>query len=59
MVYFEVKRSVSGRYFWHICGENNKVLAASEEYESKQMCMKTVDLVRNEVKPDTEVKQEE
>ncbi len=45
-MYFTIRRSSSGQYWWRAVGNNNKVLAASELMHTKQHCYDAIATVQ-------------
>lgn len=38
----EAFKTVDGGFYWRLKGKNSRILATSEIYKSKDMCLKTV-----------------
>lgn len=46
-MYFAIRRSKDGQYWWRAVGDNNEIMAASELMTTKQSCEHAIDVIRN------------
>jgi uncharacterized protein YegP (UPF0339 family) len=49
-MYFVIRRTSAGQYWWRAVGDNNKILAASETMTSKAACEHGIDVVKAEAR---------
>ncbi len=47
-IYYTIRRSKDGKYWWRAIGDNNKIMAASELMESKQSCLSAIVTMKSE-----------
>lgn len=40
------KSESSGLWYWHLRGKNGRIVAASEGYNSKSACVRTIEVIR-------------
>ncbi|MCO5328247.1 MAG: DUF1508 domain-containing protein [Solirubrobacterales bacterium] len=45
-MYFAIRRSKDGQYWWRAVGDNNEIMAASELMTTKQSCQHAIDVIR-------------
>lgn len=44
----QILKSTNGQFYWRIVARNNRILATSETYKSKQSAIKSAFLLREE-----------
>jgi uncharacterized protein YegP (UPF0339 family) len=47
-MYFAIRRSDDGQYWWRAVGDNNEIMAASELMTSKQSCEHAIAVIQAE-----------
>ncbi|MGB6424325.1 MAG: DUF1508 domain-containing protein [Solirubrobacterales bacterium] len=47
-MYFAIRRSENGQYWWRAVGDNNEIMAASELMTSKQSCEHSIAVIQAE-----------
>jgi uncharacterized protein YegP (UPF0339 family) len=47
-MYFAIRRSKDGQYWWRAVGDNNEIMAASELMTTKQSCRHAIDVIRTQ-----------
>lgn len=57
-MYFVVKRSKNDQFHFVLKANNHEIVCNSELYTSKAACLKTIDSIKNNLTPDTPVKDE-
>jgi uncharacterized protein YegP (UPF0339 family) len=45
-VYFAIRRSKDGQYWWRAVGDNNEIMAASEPMTTRQSCEHAIQVVK-------------
>jgi uncharacterized protein YegP (UPF0339 family) len=45
-MYFAIRRSDDGQYWWRAVGDNNEIMAASELMTSKQSCEHSIRVIQ-------------
>lgn len=54
-MYFVIRKSTDGQYYFVIKSDNNEVVATSETYYLKASAQKTIDSIRNGIKSNSMV----
>lgn len=47
-MYFAIRQSKDGQYWWRAVGDNNEIMAASELMTTKQSCQHAIDVIRTQ-----------
>lgn len=47
-MYFAIRRSKDGQYWWRAVGDNNEIMAASELMATKQSCKHAIGVIKAE-----------
>lgn len=50
-MWFVIRKSTDGQYYFVLLAENNEVVATSETYTTKWSCQKTIDSIKDGVNP--------
>ncbi|MBP1950287.1 YegP family protein [Virgibacillus litoralis] len=54
-MYFVIKKSANGQYYFVIKSNNSQVVATSETYTSKQSAENTIDSIKTNIDSDSSV----
>ena len=46
-MYFAIRRSDDGQYWWRAVGDNNEIMAASDLMTSKQSCEHSIGVIQD------------
>ena len=49
-MYFAIRRSDNGQYWWRAVGDNNEIMAASELMKTKQNCEHAISVMQAEAR---------
>lgn len=52
-MYFVIKKSIDGQYYFTIVGSNHETVATSETYYSKYSAEKTINSIKNSINPNS------
>ncbi len=47
-MYFAIRRSGDGQYWWRAVGDNNEIMAASELMTTKQSCEHSIRVIQDQ-----------
>lgn len=54
-MWFAIRKASNGQYYFVIKSDNNEIVATSETYYTKYSCEKTINAIKNGIRPDSMV----